>query len=163
MYQCICDCVFSLVIWLNDVCLMFTFFMKGNFSYDSLFANLVNRLLPSFVEEEPDSMDGLINISTNDSLSSWRSSKGLSSPLFSEVDTLLLIFKDSCTQLLDLRKQVVDIDFIVVLHLLVSFIHQPFFSAFTPLTSLLLPHFHIFVQDWWKITKAEKGCCCTRL
>lgn len=71
--------------------------MKGDFSFDGLFANLVNGLLPSFVEEDADSMEGPINISTT---------KGLSSPLFPEVESLLLIFKDSCTQLVDLRKQV---------------------------------------------------------
>ncbi|XP_076909669.1 exocyst complex component SEC10a-like [Bidens hawaiensis] len=74
-------------------------FMKGDFSYDALFANLVNGLLPTFVEEEADSAD-------TDTLSSSKSAKGLSSPLFPEVDTLLLIFKDSCTQLVDLRKQI---------------------------------------------------------
>ncbi|KAI3829255.1 hypothetical protein L1987_03374 [Smallanthus sonchifolius] len=67
---------------------------KGDFSYDTLFANLVNGLLPSFIEEEADSMEGMINISTTDTLSSGRSAKGLLSPLFPEVDTLLLIFKD---------------------------------------------------------------------
>ncbi|KAJ0786012.1 putative exocyst complex component Sec10 [Helianthus annuus] len=67
--------------------------MKGDFSYDALFAKLVNGLLPSFVEEEADSVDGPINIS------------GLLGPVFPEVDTLLLIFKDSCTQLVELRKQ----------------------------------------------------------
>ncbi|XP_071691097.1 exocyst complex component SEC10a-like [Rutidosis leptorrhynchoides] len=65
---------------------------KGDFSYDALFANVVNELLPSFVEEDVD----LIDMST----------KGLSSPLFPEVDTLLLIFKDSSTQLAELRKQI---------------------------------------------------------
>ncbi|GJX48916.1 exocyst complex component SEC10-like protein, partial [Tanacetum coccineum] len=70
---------------------------KGDFSFDGLFANLVNRLLPSFVEEDADSMEGPINI---------RTTKGLSSPLFPDVESLLLIFKDSCTQLVDLRKQI---------------------------------------------------------
>ncbi|PWA65603.1 exocyst complex component Sec10-like protein [Artemisia annua] len=70
---------------------------KGDFSFDGLFSNLVNELLPSFVEEDADSMEGPINISTT---------KGLSSPLFPEVESLLLIFKDSCTQLVDLRKQI---------------------------------------------------------
>ncbi|GKB85164.1 exocyst complex component SEC10-like protein, partial [Tanacetum coccineum] len=70
---------------------------KGDFSFDGLFANLVNGLLPSFVEEDADSMEGPINISTT---------KGLSSPLFPEVESLLFIFKDSCTQLVDLRKQI---------------------------------------------------------
>ncbi|XP_022005068.2 exocyst complex component SEC10a [Helianthus annuus] len=69
---------------------------KGDFSYDALFAKLVNGLLPSFVEEEADSVDGPINISTS----------GLLGPVFPEVDTLLLIFKDSCTQLVELRKQI---------------------------------------------------------
>ncbi|KAM0035531.1 putative exocyst complex component Sec10 [Helianthus debilis subsp. tardiflorus] len=69
---------------------------KGDFSYDALFAKLVNGFLPSFVEEEADSVDGPINISTS----------GLLGPVFPEVDTLLLIFKDSCTQLVELRKQI---------------------------------------------------------
>ncbi|KAK9068325.1 hypothetical protein SSX86_012436 [Deinandra increscens subsp. villosa] len=68
---------------------------KGDFSFNDLFANLVNGLLPSFIEEDADSMEGMISIA-----------KGLSSPLFPEVDTLLLIFQDSCTQLADLRKQI---------------------------------------------------------
>ncbi|KAI3711559.1 hypothetical protein L1987_70098 [Smallanthus sonchifolius] len=76
---------------------------KGDFSYDALFANLVNGMLPSFIEEEADSMEGM---STTDTLSSGRSAKGLLSPLFLEVETLLLIFKDSCTQLAQLRKQI---------------------------------------------------------
>jgi chromosome condensin MukBEF MukE localization factor len=32
--------------------------------------------------------------------------QGLSSPLFPEVDSLLSLFRDSCTELIDLRKQV---------------------------------------------------------
>lgn len=108
--------------------------MKGGFSYDALFANLVNGLLPSFVEEEADSAD-------TDTLSSSKSAKGLSSPLFPEVDTLLLIFKDSCTQLVDLRKQV-DINFV-------------FFLPFSSLSMNILLRFYapntclalMFVQD----------------
>ncbi|KAF5774676.1 putative exocyst complex component Sec10 [Helianthus annuus] len=76
---------------------------KGDFSYDALFAKLVNGLLPSFVEEEADSVDGPINISISDVSST---AKGLLGPVFPEVDTLLLIFKDSCTQLVELRKQI---------------------------------------------------------
>ncbi|KAL8263609.1 hypothetical protein R6Q59_021739 [Mikania micrantha] len=79
---------------------------KGDFSFDALFANLVNGLLPSFIDEETDSTDGVIDISTTHTLSSGRSAKGLSSPLFPEADTLLLIFKASCTQLAELRKQI---------------------------------------------------------
>lgn len=75
--------------------------MKGDFSFDGLFANLVNGLLPSFVEEDADSMEGM-----TDTLPTAKSAKGLSSPLFPKVDTLLIIFKDSCTQLAELRKQV---------------------------------------------------------
>nr|XP_043633310.1 exocyst complex component SEC10a-like [Erigeron canadensis] len=77
---------------------------KGDFSYDALFANTVNGLLPSFIEEED--TDGVVNNNTTNDLPSGKSAHGLSSPLFPQVDTLVLIFKDSCTQLLQLRKQI---------------------------------------------------------
>ncbi|XP_024993093.1 exocyst complex component SEC10a-like [Cynara cardunculus var. scolymus] len=79
---------------------------KGDFSFDALFGKSVNGLLPSFQDEDADSMEGMINISTSDALPSGRSTHMLSSPLFPKVDTLLVIFKDSCTQLAELRKQI---------------------------------------------------------
>ncbi|KVH89067.1 Exocyst complex component Sec10-like protein, partial [Cynara cardunculus var. scolymus] len=79
---------------------------KGDFSFDALFGNLVDELLPSFQEEDADSLEGNSNISGNDALSNGRSTQGLSSPLFPEVDALLSMFKNSCSQLVELRKQV---------------------------------------------------------
>ena len=89
--------------------------MQGDFSFDALFGNLVNGLLPSFQEEETDSSEGHSNISGADSLPNGhlrvpsdasKLAQGLSSPLFPEVDKLLSLFKDSCKELVDLRKQV---------------------------------------------------------
>lgn len=79
---------------------------KGEFSFDALFGNLVNELLPSFQEEEADSLEGNNNISGNDTLSNGRSAQGQTSPLFPEVDSLLSMFKNSCSQLVELRKQI---------------------------------------------------------
>ncbi|XP_030468331.2 exocyst complex component SEC10b [Syzygium oleosum] len=88
---------------------------KGDFSFDALFGNLVNDLLPSFQEEENDSSEGHGNIGANDvlpngtlraSADAAKSAQGLSTPLFPEVDALLTLFKDSCRELVDLRKQV---------------------------------------------------------
>ncbi|KAJ9542782.1 hypothetical protein OSB04_029288 [Centaurea solstitialis] len=79
---------------------------KGDFSFDALFAKSVNGLLPSFQDEDPDSPEGVTNISAADAVPSGRSTHVLSSPLFPKVDTLLVIFKDSCTQLAELRKQI---------------------------------------------------------
>ncbi|KAI3412209.1 uncharacterized protein J3R85_017578 [Psidium guajava] len=88
---------------------------KGDFSFDALFGNLVNDLLPSFQEEETDSAEGHGNIIANDvlpngtlraSADAAKSAQGLSTPLFPEVDALLTLFKDSCRELVDLRKQV---------------------------------------------------------
>lgn len=88
---------------------------KGDFSFDALFGNLVNDHLPSFQEEETDSSEGHGNISANDvlpngtlraSADAAKSAQGLSTPLFPEVDALLTLFKDSCRELVDLRKQV---------------------------------------------------------
>ncbi|OVA16950.1 Exocyst complex component Sec10-like [Macleaya cordata] len=85
---------------------------KGDFSFDALFGNLVNELLPSFQEEDTDSSEG---IGGNDGLPNGHSraasdvakaSQGISSPLFPEVDSLLSLFKDSCRELIDLRQQV---------------------------------------------------------
>ncbi|KAF7139382.1 hypothetical protein RHSIM_Rhsim07G0010700 [Rhododendron simsii] len=88
---------------------------KGDFSFDALFGNLVNELLPSYQEEEGDSLEGHNNISAHDSLQNGnlritsdagRSAPRLSSPLFPEVDALLSLFQDSCRELIDLRKKI---------------------------------------------------------
>ncbi|KAG5538307.1 hypothetical protein RHGRI_019038 [Rhododendron griersonianum] len=88
---------------------------KGDFSFDALFGNLVNELLPSYQEEEGDSLEGHSNIGAHDSLQNGnlritsdagRSAQGLSSPLFPEVDALLSLFQDSCRELIDLRKKI---------------------------------------------------------
>ncbi|XP_073122302.1 exocyst complex component SEC10b-like isoform X2 [Henckelia pumila] len=85
---------------------------KGDFSFDALFGGLVNELLPSYLEEETDTSEGH---GANDALSNGhlrtpsdagKSAPGLSSPLFPEVDALLSLFKNSCAQLIDLRKQI---------------------------------------------------------
>ncbi|KDP28562.1 hypothetical protein JCGZ_14333 [Jatropha curcas] len=86
---------------------------KGEFSFDALFGNLVNELLPSFQEEESDSPEGH-GISGSDVLANGpargpsdasKLTQG-SSPLFPEIDALLSLFRDSCRELIDLRKQV---------------------------------------------------------
>ncbi|XP_048422090.1 exocyst complex component SEC10b [Pyrus x bretschneideri] len=88
---------------------------KGEFSFDALFGNLVNELLPSFQEEETDSSEGHSNLSGNDSLQNGhmrvpsdaaKFAQGLSDPLFPEVDKILSLFKDSCKELVDLQKQI---------------------------------------------------------
>lgn len=83
---------------------------KGDFSFDALFGNLVNELLPSYQEEDADSAESHSNITANDLLlngsSRLPSDAGKSSPMFPEVDALLSLFKNSCTQLIDLRKQI---------------------------------------------------------
>ncbi|KAL6290356.1 hypothetical protein ACE6H2_007866 [Prunus campanulata] len=88
---------------------------KGEFSFDALFGNLVNDLLPSFQEEETDISEGHSNISGNDGLSNGhmrapsdaaKFAQGLSDPLFPEVDKILSLFKDSCKELVDLQKQI---------------------------------------------------------
>ncbi|KAG8364205.1 hypothetical protein BUALT_Bualt19G0104100 [Buddleja alternifolia] len=85
---------------------------KGDFSFDALFGKLVNELLPSYLEEETDTSEGH---GANDALPNGhlrtpsdaaKLAQGLSSPLFPEVDALLSLFKNSCTQLTDLRKQI---------------------------------------------------------
>lgn len=90
---------------------------KGDFSFDALFGNLVNELLPSFQEEEADSADGHGNVSGNDTLPNGHKrapsdaikfTQGLATPLFPEVDALSSLFKDSCRELIDLRKQIDD-------------------------------------------------------
>ncbi|OIW04553.1 hypothetical protein TanjilG_13935 [Lupinus angustifolius] len=73
---------------------------KGDFSFDALFGNLVSETLPSFKLEEADS-------EANDSMqNATKYSQGISSPLFPDVEKLLLLFKDSCKELVELRKQV---------------------------------------------------------
>ncbi|CAO2820197.1 unnamed protein product [Amaranthus hypochondriacus] len=86
---------------------------KGDFSFDALFGNLVNELLPSYQEDDGDGHDGHGNLGANDVLANGRMSsdatkaaQGLSMPLFPEVDALLALFKDSCKELIDLRQQV---------------------------------------------------------
>ncbi|KAH8516868.1 hypothetical protein Peur_048121 [Populus x canadensis] len=85
---------------------------KGDFSFDALFGNLVNDLLPSFQDEEADSADGVGGsdvIATGHARAPSDAAKlaqGLSSPLFPEVDGLLSLFRDSCRELIDLRKQI---------------------------------------------------------
>ncbi|XP_019418705.1 PREDICTED: exocyst complex component SEC10-like [Lupinus angustifolius] len=71
---------------------------KGEFSFDSLFGNLVNDLLPSFRDSSEDS-----------SLKYNATQPGLSistTPLFPEVDNLVSLFHDSCQELLQLRNQI---------------------------------------------------------
>ncbi|KAL6513107.1 Exocyst complex component 5 [Orobanche gracilis] len=85
---------------------------KGDFSFDALFGNLVNKLLPFYLEEETDiseghgATDAMTNghLRTGSDAGKW--GQGLSSPLFPEVDALLSLFKNSCMQLSDLRKQI---------------------------------------------------------
>ncbi|XP_059635018.1 exocyst complex component SEC10b-like isoform X2 [Cornus florida] len=86
---------------------------KGDFSFDALFGNLVNELLPSYQEEETDSLEGHSNVGDDLPNGNMRipsdagkSAQGPSSPLFPEVDALLYLFKDSYTKLVDLRKQI---------------------------------------------------------
>lgn len=74
----------------------------------------MNELLPSFQEEETDSIEGHNNISNDvfpnghvrGASDTIKFSQGLSTPLFPEVDKLLALFKDSSQELVDLRKQV---------------------------------------------------------
>ncbi|KAL8144344.1 hypothetical protein V2J09_017376 [Rumex salicifolius] len=70
---------------------------KGDFSFDALFGNLVNELLPSFQEEDTEASDGhgVTDLAA----------QGLSIPLFPEVDALLGLFQDSSKELIDLRQQ----------------------------------------------------------
>ncbi|KAL0387068.1 UNVERIFIED_CONTAM: Exocyst complex component SEC10b [Sesamum radiatum] len=85
---------------------------KGDFSFDALFGNLVNELLPSYLEEDTDTTDGpgssdaMANGHLRTPSDSGKLAQGLSSPLFPEVDALLSLFKNSCKQLTDLRKQI---------------------------------------------------------
>ncbi|KAF7826100.1 exocyst complex component SEC10b [Senna tora] len=87
---------------------------KGDFSFDALFGNLVKELLPSFQEEETDSSEGHNNISAGDPFPNGhlrvpsdaaKYSQALS-PLFPDVEKLLPLFKDSCKELIEIRKQI---------------------------------------------------------
>lgn len=72
---------------------------------------MVNELLPSYLEEETDSSEGH---GGNDAMSNGhlrtsdtaKATQAQPSPSFPEVDALLSLFKNSCMQLIDLRKQV---------------------------------------------------------
>ncbi|KAM7275207.1 hypothetical protein ACFE04_017073 [Oxalis oulophora] len=87
---------------------------KGDFSFDALFGNLVNNLLPSFQDEDSESAEG--HASGVDGLPNGHrrapsdvsklSSQVLNEPSFPEVDALVLLFKDSYRELVDLRKQI---------------------------------------------------------
>ncbi|KAE8681501.1 Exocyst complex component 5 [Hibiscus syriacus] len=87
---------------------------KGDFSFDALFGNLVNEHLPSLREDEVDSADGhgiggtdaLPNGHTRTTSDATKVAQGLNAPLFPEVDALLSLFKDSCKELIELRKQI---------------------------------------------------------
>ncbi|KAG9454738.1 hypothetical protein H6P81_007642 [Aristolochia fimbriata] len=73
---------------------------KGDFSFDALFGNLVNELLPSFQEEDRD--EGQESLATG----ILRGTQGSSVPLFPKVDSLLDLFKDSCRELVDFRQRI---------------------------------------------------------
>ncbi|XP_042506058.1 exocyst complex component SEC10b-like isoform X2 [Macadamia integrifolia] len=90
-------------------------YFKGDFSFDALFGSLVNKLLPSFQEEETDSSEGHGSLGGNDVIPNGhmrvpsdvaKSAEGVSTPLFPEVDALLFLFKDSCKELVDLQQKV---------------------------------------------------------
>lgn len=95
---------------------------QGDFSFDALFGNLVNELLPSFQEDSADSAEGhgiggtdvLPNGHTRTSSDATKFAQGLSAPLFPEVDALLLLFKNSCKELVDLRKQVCSVIWVLM-------------------------------------------------
>ncbi|XP_041991133.1 exocyst complex component SEC10b-like isoform X2 [Salvia splendens] len=91
---------YPLVLDIND--------FKGDFSFDALFGNLVNDLLPSYVEEETDASEGngATDAIPNGQLNAAKATQASSSPFFPEVDSLLSLFKNSCMQLVDLRKQI---------------------------------------------------------
>ncbi|KAK4351211.1 hypothetical protein RND71_030524 [Anisodus tanguticus] len=104
-----------LVLDIDDFKVMPLISFTGAFSFDGLFGNLVNEILPSYQEEESDSVEGHANGVGSDALpngnlrtppDAGKLAQGLSSPLFPEVDTLLSLFKNSCKQLVDFRKQI---------------------------------------------------------
>ncbi|CAL9166352.1 unnamed protein product [Musa hybrid cultivar] len=78
---------------------------KGDFSFDALFGNLVNELLPSFQEDDADGADGG---GGQDALpnGTMRGLQGTAIPMFPAVEDLLALFKDSCKELVDLRQQI---------------------------------------------------------
>ncbi|KAJ6825020.1 exocyst complex component 5-like [Iris pallida] len=67
---------------------------KGDFSFDALFGNLVNELLPAYRDDDADAAEAA------------GSKTAAQGPLFPEVDALLGLFKDSCKELVDLRQQI---------------------------------------------------------
>ncbi|KAH6813435.1 exocyst complex component sec10 [Perilla frutescens var. frutescens] len=84
---------------------------KGDFSFDALFGNLVNELLPSYLEEETDTSEGngaadVMSNGHSRTSETAKAAQALSNPSFPEVDALLSLFKNSCMQLTDLRKQI---------------------------------------------------------
>ncbi|KAL4199583.1 hypothetical protein AMTRI_Chr03g51900 [Amborella trichopoda] len=82
---------------------------KGEFSFDALFGNLVNEILPSSHDEEKDSSDGqdlMPNGHLRVSSETTKPTQGPPAPLFPEADALLDLFKDSCRELADLRHQI---------------------------------------------------------
>lgn len=103
------------------------YFVKGDFSFDALFGNLVNELLPSFQEEDADSLEANGNINGNDALPNGRAGQGQGqgqlTPLFPEVDALLSMFKNSCSQLVEIRKQVYIDCITLFLFCFVAFMH----------------------------------------
>ncbi|URE30145.1 Exocyst complex component Sec10 [Musa troglodytarum] len=76
-----------------------------DFSFDALFGNLVNELLPSFQEHDADGADGG---GGQDALpnGTMRGLQGTATPMFPAVEDLLALFKDSCKELVDLRQQI---------------------------------------------------------
>ncbi|XP_031480056.1 exocyst complex component SEC10b [Nymphaea colorata] len=87
---------------------------KGEFSFDALFGNMVNDLLPAFQDEDQDPSEDHSSISGTDmpnghprgSLDATKSGQKSSAPLFPEADGLLSLFKDACRELADLRRQI---------------------------------------------------------
>ncbi|CAJ2663257.1 unnamed protein product [Trifolium pratense] len=72
---------------------------KGDFSFDALFGNLVNDLLPSFKLED-------LEAEGADSQPNVNKFSQATNPLFPEVEKLLSLFKDSSKELIELRKQI---------------------------------------------------------
>lgn len=72
----------------------------------------MNELLPSFKDDDADAVEGgggggdLPNGHVRAQSDAGKLAEG--GPLFPEVDSLLALFKDSCTELVDLRHQVCD-------------------------------------------------------
>ncbi|KOM56991.1 hypothetical protein LR48_Vigan11g002300 [Vigna angularis] len=82
---------------------------KGDFSFDELFGNLVGELLPAFKSEDAEGEGGDSQPNGHRRVPSDAakySSQVVASPLFPEVEKLLSLFKDSCKELLELRKQI---------------------------------------------------------